>query len=338
VRRFSLGLTLIVLAAAVLLISDLGQRKGIRDSVAAANVAGKKWKIHIVEFNNVLDVEESEQGVLAGLRSQLTEGRDFEVKIGNAQGDMATVTSVIDAAMSDGADMLITMSTPTLQVALQRARTIPVIFTYVASAIAAGAGRSYEDHVPNVTGIEMLGAYDEALSLMRQFLPSVRRVGTLFVPAEVNMVANKDRLVQAAQKAGIEIVPVAVSTSSEVSDSALAMVSRDIDAVCQISGNLTAASFGGIAQAARKAKLPVFAFQKSQAIGGAAVTLARDYHDAGHAAALMAIRVMRGESPAKIPIESFTKTKLLINPAAARAVGLHIPQSVMKQNPEMIGK
>jgi len=31
--------------------------------------------------------------------------------------------------------------------------------------------------------------------------------------------------------------------------------------------------------------LPVFAFQKSQALGGAAVTLARDYHDAEKAAA-----------------------------------------------------
>ena len=107
--------------------------------------------------------------------------------------------------------------------------------------------------------------------------------------------------------------------------------------MCQISGNLTAASFGGISQAARKARLPVFAFQKSQAQGGAAVTLARDYFDAGREAALVAVRIMRGESPARIPIQSFTKTTLMINRAAARAVGLNIPQSVMKRNPEMIG-
>jgi hypothetical protein len=33
----------------------------------------KKWRIQLVEFNNVLDVEESEEGVLVGLRSQLVE-------------------------------------------------------------------------------------------------------------------------------------------------------------------------------------------------------------------------------------------------------------------------
>ena len=334
-KRLSLGLILIALASSVLLISDLAQRK--TGSVLARDRANKKWRIYLVELNNVLDVEESEQGILDGLRSQLVEGRDFEVKIGNAQGDMATLTGVIDAALSDGADMLITMSTPTLQVALQRAQRVPVVFTYVASAIAAGAGRTYEDHAPNVTGFEMIGAYDQIFELIRECIPSVRRIGTLFVPAEVNMVVNKDMLVREAQKAGIEVVTVPVSTASEVSDAALAMMGRNIDAVCQIGGNLTAAAFGGIAQAAKKARLPIFAFQKVQARGGAAVTLSRDYHDAGVAAALVAVRIMRGESPAKIPIASFLKTKLLVNPAAARAVGMNIPQSIMKRNPEIIG-
>ena len=83
--------------------------------------------------------------------------------------------------------------------------------------------------------------------------------------------------------------------------------------------------------------LPIFAFQKVQAHGGAALTLARDYHDAGVATALVAVRIMRGESPARIPIQSFTKTKLIVNLPAARAVGMNIPKSVMKRNPEVIG-
>ena len=83
-KRLSLGLFLIVLSSSVLLISDWNQRK------TADLTVGKKWKIRLVEFNNVLDVEETQEGVLVGLRSQLVEGRDFEVKIGNAQGDMAS--------------------------------------------------------------------------------------------------------------------------------------------------------------------------------------------------------------------------------------------------------
>jgi ABC-type uncharacterized transport system substrate-binding protein len=116
-----------------------------------------------------------------------------------------------------------------------------------------------------------------------------------------------------------------------VPDAALALVGKGIDAFCQIGGNLTAAAFSGIAQAASKGKVPVFAFQKAQAKEGAAVVLARDYHDAGREAGLLAARVMRGASPAKIPFQSFNKTKLFVNPEAARAVGLTLPETLLRR-------
>jgi ABC-type uncharacterized transport system substrate-binding protein len=297
------------------------------------------WKVHLIELNNVLDVEETEQGVMEGLgQANLTAGRDYEIAISNAQGDMATVNGLVDSALSQGADLLITLSTPTLQAALQRAQRVPIVFTYVSSGILAGAGRTNEDHLPNVTGISMVGAYDDMISLLRQCLPSARRIGTLFVPAEVNMVFNKDQLTEAAVKCGIEVIPVGVSTSSEIPDAALALISRNIDAVCQIPGNLTAAAFGGIAQAARKAKLPVFAFQKVQAREGAAITLARDYRDAGREAAFLAARIMRGERPASIPFQSLNKTELIVNLEAAHVSGLSVPPSLLRQAGEVIGR
>jgi ABC-type uncharacterized transport system substrate-binding protein len=270
--------------------------------------------------------------------ANLVAGRDYELAISNAQGDMATVNGLVDSALSQGADLLITLSTPTLQAALQRAQRVPIVFTYVSNGILAGAGRSNEDHLPNVTGISIVGAYGDMISLLRQCLPSARRIGTLFVPAEVNMVFNKDQLVEAAGKTGIEVVPVAVSTSSEIPDAALALISRNIDALCQIPGNLTAGAFGGIAQAARKAKLPVFAFQKVQAQEGAAITLARDYHDAGREAAFLAARIMRGEKPASIPFQSLNETKLIINLEAARTSGLSVPSSLLSKADEVIGR
>jgi ABC-type uncharacterized transport system substrate-binding protein len=314
---------------------------GIHEKAAptASRPLLKKWKVHLIELNNIVDVEETEQGVMEGLgQANLAAGRDYEITISNAQGDMATVNGLVDSALSQGADLLITLSTPTLQAALQRAQRVPIVFTYVANGILAGAGRSDEDHLPNVTGISIVGAFGDMISLLRQCLPSARRIGTLFVPAEVNMVFNKDQLVEAAGKSGIEVVPVAVSTSSEISDAALALMSRNIDALCQIPGNLTAGAFGGIAQAARKAKLPVFAFQKVQAREGAAITLARDYHDAGRGAAFLAARIMRGEKPASIPLQSLSKTKLIINLEAARASGLSVPPSLLSKADEVIGR
>jgi ABC-type uncharacterized transport system substrate-binding protein len=299
----------------------------------------KKWNVNLVEYNNVSDVEEAEHGVLTGLREAgLVEGRDYEITIRNAQGEMGTVNSLIDASITAGADMLITLSTPTLQVALQRARTLPIVFTYVASGVAAGAGRTDEDHLPNVTGVYLGAAYGELLTLIRQNFPSIRTMGTLFVPSESNSVLHKDILTEEARKVGINIVTVAANTSGEVPDAALSLCSQPIDALCQIPGNLTAASFPSIIQAAKRTKLPIFAFQSSQARSGALLVLARDYGDGGREAGLMAARIMRGENPASIPFERVKRTKLIVNLEAARAHKLTLRPALIQQADEVIGQ
>ena len=139
----------------------------------------------------------------------------------------------MDAAVTDGADLLITLSTPTLQAALSRGRGLPVVFTLVADGVTAGAGRSDKDHLPNVTGVYAHGAYDEVIAALRECLPNVRAVGTLFVPSEVNTVYHKDMLVKAANAVGIEVVVVPVTSSTEVVDAAMSLCSRRIDALCQ---------------------------------------------------------------------------------------------------------
>jgi putative tryptophan/tyrosine transport system substrate-binding protein len=269
--------------------------------------------------------------VRAGLReSGLVEGRDYETKAANAQGDMATVSALLDAALSENADLLITLSSPTLQAAIRKTRTVPIVFCYVASGEAAGAGRSDTDHRPNVTGVNLLPKYGAMLALIEECMPSVRRVGTLFVPAEVNSVLHKDLLTQAAAEAGLEVVAVPASTASEVPDAALALTSRGIDVICQIPGNLTASAFPSLVPAAQRAHLPIFAFQTVQAHQGAIVVLATDYAESGRLAGLLAARVMRGESPAGIPFQHASgEGKLLVNLRAAQAIGLRLPPALV---------
>lgn len=334
-RRIALGIAIVAAASLILLLSDLQHRER-----AARKALAKKhtWKIYFVQYNDVIDVKEAESGVLQGLReSGLENGRDYEVQILNAQGDMATVSALIDTAVTGGADMLITFSTPTLQAALRRAQNVPVVYNYVASGLKAGAGKSNTDHAPNVTGVSLLPANDEALTLIKTHFPSIHKIGTLYCPAETNMVYAKTALDAAAKRAGFEVVYVPAETATDVPDASAALMSRDIDAVLQIPGNLTASAFGSIGEAARRAHVPVFAFQKSQAAGGAMVVVARDYKDSGRHAAHLAARIMRGESPKKIPLEDFAKTSLVVNLDAARSLDITLPPALVRSAAEVIG-
>jgi ABC-type uncharacterized transport system substrate-binding protein len=290
----------------------------------------KKWKIDLLEFITVVDVEEGEHGIRDGFKEAgLVEGRDYKMRIRNAQGDMPTLSALVDAALTDGTELLLTMSTPTLQAAIQRTKKVPIVFTFVANAVAAGAAKSNEDHLPNVTGVPTVGAYEDLLKVVRECMPNVKRIGTLFVPAEVNSVVNKDELARLAKEQGIEVVGVAVNTATEMADAALALANEDIDAVVQVAGNLTSAAFVSITQATRRAKIPLFAALSSNAADGAQVTVARDYYEGGRDAALLAARIMRGEDPATIPLQPLTASKLLVNEEAARAIGMRIPDTVL---------
>ena len=335
-----------VLGRADAVIDETGihERSGARASAAQGSGGvsvrlAKKWKLSMISYVESPAPEEAEKGVMDGLREAgLVENRDYQIRVLNAQGDVATASSLVDAALTEGTELLIAVTTPILQASLRRARSIPIVFTLVANPILAGAGRSDRDHLPNVTGVYVVSPFEEMMPVLRECLPAVRRVGTLFAPSEVNSVFYKDRLVDAARKAGIEVELIGVSTSTEVADAALSLCSRNIDAVCQISDNLSGATFVSIAQAAKRFKLPVFAFNSAQARQGAAVVFARDYYDGGRESGLIAARVMRGESPASIPFQAPRKTKFVINLAAARAVGLKLPPSVLKRADEVIDK
>jgi ABC-type uncharacterized transport system substrate-binding protein len=305
----------------------------------AAKPLAKTWRIHVLEYVNLPDVEDAEKGVLDAIHeSGLQKDRDYTTRITNAQGDIATLNSLVDAAVSDRADMIITLSTPTLQATMRKAQLQPVVFTFLADPIAAGVAKSDVDHAPNVTGAYGAGDMEGMIALIRQVMPHAKRMGAMYCPAEINSVINHDLLVKMAKAAHLEVVSMGVSTPAEVGDTATALCSQRIDLFCLPTANMTGASFPSIAQAAERAKVPVFGFLTSLLQQGATAVVARDYYDMGHDAGELAVRVMRGEKPAVIPLKQATTSRLLLNRDAARRCGVKFPDEVLKRAIKVIGR
>ncbi len=335
IKPLATGIGAMALAALLLLLSDLDSRSIDRSAAGTESHPSrprKKWQVRMLEFVNIPDCEEAEKGVLDGLRdSSLKEKRDYEVRITNAQGDMAALNGLVDAALTDRADLIITLSTPTLQAALRRARTTPLVFTFVADPMIAGAGKADDDHLPLVTGSYGAGDVEGMVALIGRILPDARRVGTIFSPSEINSVINHDSFVAAAQKAGLEIEAMGVNTPSEVADATAAVCGKQIDLLCLPTANMTASSFPAIIQGARRKKMPVFAFLGGLAEQGAVVALARDYYDMGHAGGELAARIIRGERPDAIPFHPMTTTRLYLNLESAKQCGIALSGDLLQE-------
>lgn len=310
----------------------------MKETVTDQGPLSKKWKVKAYIYNEAPGAEQALKGLYQGLdESALVKGRDYEISVASAQGDIATANAIVDAAVTEGSDLLISFTTPMLQATVAHAGSTPVVFTLVANPVLAGAGRSNTDHLPNITGNFVVSPFAEMAALVKQLLPSAQRVGTVFSPTEVNSVYYKDFMVAEMKKVGIEVVAAGVSTPSEVADAALSLGNRQIDAIVQISDNLSGATFAAIAQAAEKFHLPLFGYDGSQAGRGPAVMLARDYFDGGREAGHIAAQVMRGTDPATIPFQPVHKVTLTVDLTRAKLYGLTIPQALLDRADRVIG-
>lgn len=322
--------------AKVLIGPDGREQPGPAAGAAAAPPPARKrekpWNLYAIMYTESPPAEETVAGLHEGMKKwPLVEGRDYKFHLLNAQGDIGTLNSLIDAALTDGADIIIPISTPSLQAAIRKVKDRPVVFSLIANPIAAGAGKSYEDHLPNVTGISVLAPTDDMLDLLRKHFPQYRRIGTLYCPAEANSVDLKDTLVSHGKARGFEVETVAVSTPSELPDSAVSLAGKPIDAIVQISDNLTSAGFTAITRAANQVGKPLFSLNSTTTGLGAPVSFGRDYHECGVQTAAMVLRVINGESPARMP---FLLSPHVVKKASlpnARANGLLLPQGFLDE-------
>jgi ABC-type uncharacterized transport system substrate-binding protein len=306
-----------------------------------APVAGPlahKWKIHFINYVEAVHVEEALEGFFQQFKELgMAEGREYSMKIVNAQGDMATLMSLIDNAVTDRAEVILVTSTPTLQAAIKRAGNIPILFTNVGDPILVGAGKSFQDHLPTVTGISSLSDFEGMVKVIKECLPSAQTIGTLFVPSEVNSVCYRDGLAKAAEQGGLKLISMPVSNSSEVSIAASSLATRGIDAYCQISDNLCDAAFPGISRTAQNEKKPLFVFVTAFAVKqGASIAVARDYRQGGRELAVRTVAFFKGKPLSDIPFSYINKTIITINRKNAELCGLKIPPALLARADQVI--
>src|SRR5262245_20210580 len=107
IRRLLLGVSLIVLASAILLVSDWRQRR---------TVGGKIPRVAIVQHSAHAALDEGVLGVFDGLTANgLIDGQNISTRRFNADGDFTVANAIAGQVVAAGFDMVITISTPSLQ-------------------------------------------------------------------------------------------------------------------------------------------------------------------------------------------------------------------------------
>ena len=293
--------------------------------IRAADWMGKEW---------------AEDAIRVGLlESDMERDRDYRIEVTSAQGDLTALPSLIDRAVDQKAAVIVALQDPTLAVALQRARTTPIVFHLLSDPFAAGAGTSDSDHLPNVTGVYSPGFGDpeqvRRVELIRSVVPKARRVGVLFSPDEGLSVSFKDRFAAAAQQRGLVVTAVPVSAVGEVG-TATQLLCGKVDAL-ELFGNVAHAGFPSLIKVAQECRIPVFSPSPFEVMQGATLSFFPDFQEGGVEAGKMIARVLRGERPAAIPFYRLEKTRVIVNPGEAGKMGVVIPPEVIRKADSVVG-
>lgn len=303
---------------------------------ANVNSKGKKLKLALVHYVDSHNSEDCEKGIRKSLRdNKMIENVDFSMKVFNAQGDISTLNSIASSIGNESWDLVFATSTPTIQLLAKKLNNTRIVFTNVGDPIVAGLGDSFENHLPDICGISTMSDFEGLIRMVKILHPDVKRVGTVFTPAEINSVSYKDHLAEAAQKYGIKLVAVPANSATDVIDAANSLVSQRIDVFCQISDNLTGSCSAAILKVSKDSKIPYYGFVSQQLKQGAVAVCARDYFQAGYEAGEMGCQVLNGKLPKDIPYRFVKKTDFILNSETARLLNIRIPQQLRTTFPQL---
>jgi putative ABC transport system substrate-binding protein len=254
---------------------------------------------------------------------------------GNAEGDIATLTTIAQQFVDEGVDLIVATSTPALQAAYNVTKDLespPIVFNAVTSPYAAGVAAAPDDHPSWVIGIQALGPIADALALIPAMMPDVATVGYIYNPAEANSVVNTDIAVPAAEELGLTFEIATISNSSEVQTAAEALVARGVQAFFISTDSTVVAGLEALVKVANDNDIPLFANDPASAERGAAVALGLDYYQDGLDSGALAVGILNGELDiAATTISEQLAGSLAVNLTAAAEQGLEIPQEYIDQ-------
>jgi putative tryptophan/tyrosine transport system substrate-binding protein len=270
-------------------------------------------------------------GIWDGLKEQgFEKDKNLTVLTSHANAEISQIPMLIQNYVSQGVDVIMTMTTPVLTAACSAARNSKVVFTYCYDPIAAGAGTSFTSHLPNVTGVGSFPPVEKTVDLIKRLIPGVKSVATVYNNAEANSVKVISVGREEFKKAGLKLEEVTANNTSEVFQAAQVACYRNVQALWITGDNTALQSFDAIVKAAKAAHMPLIINDPEFTARGAVACVGLGWYPPGKAGGILAARVLKGENPANIPIQEVAEQKLVINQQVAKDLKLTFPDDIIK--------
>jgi putative ABC transport system substrate-binding protein len=280
---------------------------------------------------------------MVGLRDGLQalgyrEGAQFVIGVRFTQGDIATLPAAARDLVQSSVDVIFATDANAARAAQVATNQIPIVFAaVVGDPVELGLVQSFARPGGNITGVTDtdLGLAAKRLEIFKELLPGLTRVLLPYDPNDQYSAAGVRAYRAAAQLLGVVLAEKPVQTEAEARTT-LSTVRKG-----QVGGIIAPSSLslnipGFVLEATSQRTIPSMFNGAFFVERGGLVSYGPDFYDSGRQAARLVDKIVKGENPGQIPVETNPKIELAINMTVARALKLTIAPGVAQRANRLI--
>jgi putative ABC transport system substrate-binding protein len=278
------------------------------------------------------------------LKLGYAEGQGFAIEPRFAQGQLDRHRGFAAELVKIGVDVIMTLGGPASRAAMDATSTIPIVFSIVTDPVVLGLVASMDRPGGNATGITSLDPQqaDRQIELIRSTFPKLTRLGILSddtIPGvDSSGLAPIDRAnAAAARKLGIEpfVRKVAGGPSPDYAAVLDEMNKEGAEALLVLEVPMPLRDGKIVAGLATARRLPTV-FPGGQSGVGGLITYGTSVADTWPRMPILVDKILKGATPGELPVETVSRRELVVNLGTARALGLAVPDAILKRADRVI--
>jgi ABC-type uncharacterized transport system substrate-binding protein len=269
------------------------------------------------------------------------DGENVVIEVRAADSKMERFPALANELIGLKVDIIIALNSLSGRAAKQATSTIPIVVPVMGDPVEDGLVASLARPGGNVTGLTFLGPQlvPKRLALLKEALPSASRVAVLWHPRAYGERTMDDMVAEteAAGKAlGLQLQFVAVQGPDELDRAFSTMGAARVDAVMVFPSPMLFNERTRIVDLARKLRLPLISQGKEFVELGGLMSYGADITGFIRRGASYVDKILKGASPAELPVEQPTRFGLSINLRTAKEIGIDIPATLLARADQVI--
>jgi len=217
-------------------------------------------------------------------------------------------------------------------------KTIPIVFGIAQDPVPFGLVASHSRPGGNATGVNFLVAElgSKQLGLLRELIPAAARVGLLVNPKFPSTERAMTDVTAAASAMGLQVDVVQASDSRAIESVFGTLVHNKADALLVGPDAFFVSRRLQLAILAARHALPAVYNVREYPEAGGLMSYGTNVRDAYRQIGVYVGRILKGAKPADLPVMQSSKFELVINLPTARALGIHVPPTLLARADEVI--